>query len=107
MEVVKEVATWFGIIGAPAIFTIAIWCITQVKRTTGNMLILMHAVQVQMKETLLEQYHFYISRGYIEDDDMDRWEEQYKAYHQLGKNGVMDSRREELLKLPSKPTFHN
>ena len=33
---------------------------------------------------------------------MEDWENQYKAYHSLGENGILDSRREQLLQLPNK-----
>ena len=33
---------------------------------------------------------------------MEDWENQYKAYHSLGENGILDSRREQLLMLPNK-----
>jgi hypothetical protein len=42
-----------------------------------------------------------MKQGYIEDDDLDMWMAAYKAYHELGNNGVMDSRKEDLIKLNS------
>ena len=33
---------------------------------------------------------------------MEDWENQYKAYHSLGENGILDSLREQLLQLPNK-----
>ena len=42
--------------------------------------------------------------GKIDDDDLDMWEASYQAYHSLGKNGIMDSRRQELIKLNAKGT---
>ena len=33
---------------------------------------------------------------------MEDWENQYQAYHSLGENGILDSRRAELLKLPNR-----
>lgn len=61
----------------------------------------MKSQQAQMRTKLLELYHFYMNQGFISEDDLEDWENQYQAYHELGKNGVLDARREQLLKLPS------
>ena len=66
------------------------------------MKILAKAQQAQMRSQLLEQYHYYMDGGWISEEHMEDWENQYQAYHSLGENGVLDSRREELLKLTSK-----
>ena len=39
--------------------------------------------------------------GWISEEHMEDWENQYQAYHSLGENGILDSRRAELLKLPN------
>lgn len=77
--------------------------IIKVLATQGKKIsVLMKAQQAQMRNQMLVQYHFYIDRGYITDDEMDDWENQYQAYHCLGANGVLDKRRDELMHLPSK-----
>lgn len=47
-------------------------------------------------------YHRYMQNGCIDDDDLDMWEASYQAYHSLGANGIMDSRRDDLIKLNSR-----
>ena len=54
------------------------------------------------KEMIEEQYHFYMDDGWISEEHMEDWENQYQAYHSLGENGILDSRRAELLKLPNR-----
>ena len=44
-------------------------------------------------------FHMYMERGYIEDDELDLWEAGYQAYHELGQNGIMDNRRNKLIEL--------
>ena len=57
-----------------------------------------------MRSQLLNQYKIYINRGWIDLEDLDDWENQYQKYHMLGANGVLDSKRDALLKLPNTPT---
>ena len=55
-----------------------------------------------MRSQLIEQYHQYIDQGYITEEQMEDWENQYQAYHSLGENGILDSRRKDLLRLPNR-----
>ena len=101
MENLSKIVSIFGIIGIPSIFTIVMWCFSECRKYANQISILMKAQQAQMRNQLLEQYHRYIQQGYISEEEMEDWENQYQAYHSLGKNGVLDSRREKLLSLPN------
>ena len=68
--------------------------------------ILMDAQQKQMRRDLTLDYHKYMEQGYIDDDDLDMWEAAYQAYHALGVNGIMDSRRDNLIRLNSEGGNH-
>ena len=100
---VAEFVSWLGILGIPSIFTMTIWCIKRCIQYTRQLKVLAKAQQAQMRSQLLEQYHSYIKDGYISEEHMEDWENQYQAYHSLGENGILDSRRETLMKLPSVP----
>ena len=100
---VVEFVSWLGILGIPSIFTMTIWCIKSCIQYTRQLKVLAKAQQAQMRSQLLEQYHSYIKDGYISEEHMEDWENQYQAYHSLGENGILDSRRESLMKLPSVP----
>ena len=100
---VVKFVSWLGILGIPSIFTMTIWCIKSCIRYTRQLKVLAKAQQAQMRSQLLEQYHSYIKDGYISEEHMEDWENQYQAYHSLGENGILDSRRETLMKLPSVP----
>ena len=100
---VAEFVSWLGILGIPSIFTMTIWCIKSCIQYTKQLKVLAKAQQAQMRSQLLEQYHSYIKDGYISEEHMEDWENQYQAYHSLGENGILDSRRETLMKLPSVP----
>lgn len=100
---VTEFVSWLGILGVPSIFTMTLWCIKSCIQYTRQLKVLAKAQQAQMRSQLLEQYHSYIKDGYISEEHMEDWENQYQAYHSLGENGILDSRRETLMKLPSIP----
>ena len=100
---VAEFVSWLGILGIPSIFTMTIWCIKSCIQYTRQLKVLAKAQQAQMRSQLLEQYHSYIKDGYISEEHMEDWENQYQAYHSLDVNGILDSRRETLMKLPSVP----
>ena len=99
---IKEIIAWLGALGIPSIFAMTTWCIKCCLRYTKELKILAKAQQAQMRSQLLEQYHFYMDDGWISEEHMEDWENQYKAYHSLGENGFLDSRREQLLLLPNK-----
>lgn len=87
-----------SIIGVPSIVTIL-----GILFKLGNQVkILMKAQQAQMRSALLQLYYKYTAQGWIYQDDLDDFENQYQSYHALGKNGVMDAKREEILKLTTK-----
>lgn len=100
---VKNVIAWISLLGIPSIFAMTAWCIKSCVKFGSQLKILMEAIQAQMRKNLLDDYHFYEQQGWISDDDMKEWENQYQSYHALGKNGILDSRRTKLMSLPSFP----
>ena len=101
-EEVKDIVSWLGMLGLPTLFGMAAWCMRKVRKFAKQMAVLAKAQQAQMRSQLLEQYHYYMDSGWISEEHMEDWENQYKAYHSLGENGVLDSRRADLLHLPNK-----
>jgi hypothetical protein len=99
---VKDFIVWLSALGIPSIFTMMVFVIRSLKRYTKQLKVLAKAQQAQMRSQLLEQYHYYMDSGWISEEHMEDWENQYKAYHSLGENGILDSRRGDLLKLPNK-----
>lgn len=95
-----------NIIGVPSLVIMAGWCVKKTIQFGKAIKILADAQQKQMRRDLMTDYHRFKRQGFIEEEDLDTWEAAYQAYHALGANGVMDSRREELIKMPSKMS-HN
>lgn len=60
-------------------------------------------IQAILKNDLKVRYEHWIEEGYAPDDARDDLEAEYRIYHSLGKNGVMDGRRAKFLSLPTEP----
>lgn len=102
MDEVRNVASVLALFGVPSLFACATYFVKACVKFSKKIDILMNAQQKQMRRELTQDYHKYMEQGYIDDDDLDMWEASYQAYHMLGKNGIMDSRRQELIKLNAK-----
>ena len=101
MEELRAVASIMAVLGVPTLFGLATFFVKACMAFSHKIDVLMNAQQKQMRRDLTQDYHKYMDQGFIDDDDLDMWEAQYQAYHSLGVNGVMDSRREDLIKLNS------
>ena len=58
-------------------------------------------LQAILKNDLKVRYEYWMEQGYAPDDARDDLEAEYRIYHALGENGVMDSRRARFLNLPT------
>ena len=101
MDNLKDILSILGLIGIPTIGTMTCWCVKKCKEFTRNLRILMEAQQKQMARDLTNDYKIYMKQGFIEDEDLEIWEQQYQKYHALGANGIMDKKRDKLLDLPN------
>ena len=101
MEELRYIVNVMALLGIPSLFACAAYFAKACVKFSKKIDILMNAQQKQMRRELTMDYHKYIEQGFIEDDDLDMWEASYQAYHALGINGVMDSRREDLIHLNS------
>lgn len=90
-------------LGVPTIGVMTVWCVKACIRFTTELRIIRQAIQSNMRKDLLEEYKQYKAQGYVEDDDLEEWENRYQNYHLLAENGIMDAKRQELLKLPNVP----
>lgn len=103
MENLRNIVNILALIGVPSLCACATFFVKACIKFSRKIDILMNAQQKQMRRELTQDYHMYMAQGYIDDDDLDMWEASYQAYHSLGVNGIMDSRREELIHLASHP----
>ena len=61
-------------------------------------------IQALLKNGLKVRYDFWLDKGYAPEDARYDLEAEYQIYHALGKNGVMDDRRNRFLALPKEPS---
>lgn len=63
--------------------------------------LLKKGIQALLKNDLKVRYDYWIGKGYAPSDAKEDLEAEYRIYHALGKNGVMDGRRRSFLCLPT------
>lgn len=98
----KAIVDILALVGIPSIFVMISWCIKKINFHMKQMKILSQAQKAQMRGQMLRDYYDFKTRGFLYSDELDEWINQYEAYHILvGPNGVLDSRKDELLKMPT------
>lgn len=65
--------------------------------------LLKKGIQALLKNDLKVRYDYWIDQDYAPEDAREDLEAEYRVYHSLGKNGVMDGRRKKFLNLPTEP----
>lgn len=63
--------------------------------------IMKKGIQALLRHELYSVYNEWIVKGYCPNEIKNDFENMYQQYHALGKNGVMDSLRNEIQNLPS------
>lgn len=102
MEEIRNIVNILALFGVPSLCACAVYFAKACIKFGKKQDTLANAIQKMMARDLTQDYHEFMSQGYIDDDDLDMWEAAYQAYHSLGKNGIMDSRRQDLIGLNSK-----
>ena len=65
--------------------------------------LLKKGIQALLKNDLKVRYDYWLDQGYAPEDAREDLETEYQIYHALGKNGVMDDRRNRFLAQPTEP----
>lgn len=65
-----------------------------------NLTLVKKGTQATCRNDLEEMFAIAEKQGYCSNEDKQKFEATYQAYHMLGKNGVMDAKREKLLAMP-------
>lgn len=103
MSELRNIVNLMALIGIPSLFACAAYFVKACVRFSKKLDILMSAVQKQMRRELTQDYHRYMDAGCIDDDDLELWMSGYNSYHELHQNGVMDSRKDDLIDLNAHP----
>jgi len=95
------------VISVAATIVVAILtCIASALKKQGKKIeLLMIAQQQGLRHDLMDMYYTARRWNCITDDDAELFEAMYNAYHNLGQNGVMTSRYEEILDLRKVPYY--
>ena len=102
MDKILLVLNFLAVLGVPTILAVVVALTKKVGKYSSQIKVLMNAQQAQMRSQLLKDYYTYTKRGYVLESELEDWESQYQAYHSLGANGILDSRRDALMKLESR-----
>lgn len=65
-----------------------------------DIILLKKGIQALLKNNLKVRYDYWLDQKYAPEDAREDLEAEYRIYHELGKNGVMDGRRAKFLDLP-------
>lgn len=60
-------------------------------------------MQKDVRRSLRQDGKMYIDRGYASQQEKTEFDELYWAYHNLGKNGVVDNLHDKVMNLPDEP----
>lgn len=101
MEELRTVVNIMALLGIPSLFACSAYFAKACVKFSRKIDTLISAQQKQMRRDLMSDYHKYMGQGYITDEDLDTWEAAYQAYHNLGLNGILDTRRDDLFELPN------
>lgn len=100
MELI-DIVTFLGWGGMVALSSFLVKSITKLIKQTS---ILQSAVKASMRKQLLDDYHRFEANGFVSEEDLEEWQNQYKSYHVLvGENGILDARYESLKRMPNNP----
>ncbi len=61
---------------------------------------MMSGVQAMLRDRLLQGFRYFEEAGFADYDDRSNMENMYNAYHNLGRNGVMDEMYKKFIQLP-------
>ena len=74
-----------------------------IKPIADDMDLMKKTMQKDVRRSLRQDGKMYIDRGYASQQEKTEFDELYWAYHNLGKNGVVDVLHEEVMHLPDEP----
>ena len=63
------------------------------------------AIQAILRDRLYSLSNKYLAKGWVNKEEIENVENIYQQYHNLGKNGVMDARRDKVLDLPTEEEY--
>ena len=75
----------------------------ELKPIIEDMDLMKKTMQKDVRRSLRQDGKMYCDRGYASQQEKTEFDELYWAYHNLGKNGVVDSLHDKVMNLPDEP----
>lgn len=75
----------------------------ELKPISDDMELMKKTMQKDVRRSLRQDGKMYCDRGYASQQEKTEFDELYWAYHNLGKNGVVDSLHGRVMQLPDEP----
>lgn len=75
----------------------------KIERIDNDLDLMKKTMQKDVRRSLRQDGNAFVKRGYASDLEKTEFDELYWAYHNLGKNGVVDTLHEQVMKLPTEP----
>lgn len=99
--------TWYDVLilcSVPTIFSI-LWqfVFSKIGDTGKRKKSLEKGVQALLRDRLMSEYKYHISKGEISMADRDNYSNMYECYHALYENGVMTDYYKQVMSLPVVP----
>ena len=76
--------------------------VSSLEEIKEDVILLKKGIQATCRNDLEEMFEKAEKQGFCSNNDKMKFEASYQVYHALGKNGVMDIKREKILKMPEK-----
>ena len=76
----------------------------KIERIDNDLDLMKKTMQKDVRRSLRQDGNAFVKRGYASDLEKTEFDELYWAYHNLGKNGVVDAMHDQVMHLPSKST---
>ena len=73
----------------------------------NNIELMKKTMQKDVRRSLRQDGDMYVRRGWASHQEKTEYDELYWAYHNLGRNGVMDSLHDKVMDLPTEPQENN
>lgn len=108
-----ETMSWYQIlilIGVPSIIStllsaLVIWLLSNFrskkKKATIDDILVKESLQALLRNELVQSSEKFTKAGFVDIPNKQNFENMYSKYHQLGKNGVMDTIHDTVMHLPS------
>lgn len=89
--------------GSGILTAVCRYLLTRIRANDQKTEAVQKGVQALLRDRLISEYNHYSEKGYAPIYAKENFENMWIQYHNLGKNGVMDSVHDSFMALPTEP----